>query len=78
VEGVLSATVIAPTAAQADALSTAFYVMGLEKAEEYCSDHEEIAAIMICPGQRSGSISVHSINLDDDELLPLSGDEEKH
>jgi thiamine biosynthesis lipoprotein len=77
VEGVLSATVIAPTAAQADALSTAFYVMGLEKAKEYCNGHEEIATIMVCPGQRSGSISLHSINLDDDQLLPLSGDDQK-
>lgn len=71
-EGVLSATVIAPTAAQADALSTAFYVMGFEEAERYCSEHEELSAIMVCPGQRSGSVSVHPINLEDDELLTPS------
>ena len=36
-EQVLSATVIAPTAEQADALSTAFYVLGLEPARHYCA-----------------------------------------
>ncbi len=38
-EGVLSVTVLAPTAAEADALSTAFYVMGPEAAMDYCRHH---------------------------------------
>jgi len=45
-EGVLSVTVLAPTAAEADALSTAFYVMGPEAAMSYCRDHASIAAIV--------------------------------
>jgi len=73
-EGVLSATVIAPTAAQADALSTAFYVMGLEKAEEYCAEHEEVAAIMVCPGERKGSVVVHPIGLKDEDWTQLGPD----
>lgn len=43
----LSVTVLAPTAAEADALSTAFYVMGLDKARRYCDDHSEVGAILI-------------------------------
>lgn len=70
-EGVLSATVIAPTAAQADALATAFYVMGLEKAEQYCSEHEGLSAIMVCPGERSGSVAIHSIGLEDEDYVQL-------
>jgi len=70
-EGVLSATVIAPTAAQADALATAFYVMGLEKAEQYCTDHEEVSAILACPGERSGSVAIHPIGLEDEEWVQL-------
>ncbi len=70
-EGVFSATVIAPTAAQADALSTAFYVMGLEKAQEYCSEHEDLAAIIVCPGERKGSVVVHPIGLGDDDWTLL-------
>ena len=52
-EGVLSATVLAPTAAEADALSTAFYVMGPEQTAAYCDQHPEIAALMFCPGTRA-------------------------
>ncbi|WP_298859373.1 FAD:protein FMN transferase [uncultured Gimesia sp.] len=43
----LSVTVIAPTAALADALSTAFYVIGIEKALEYCDNHTEVGTILI-------------------------------
>jgi thiamine biosynthesis lipoprotein len=49
-EGVLSATVLAPTGADADALATAFYIMGPETVEEYCRRHEDIGAILVCPG----------------------------
>lgn len=48
-EGLLSVTVLAPTAAGADALSTAFYVMGLDKAVQYCDDHPEVGAILVPP-----------------------------
>ncbi len=46
-EGLLSVTVIAPTATEADALSTAFYAMGLDKAVQYCDDHPEVGAILV-------------------------------
>jgi thiamine biosynthesis lipoprotein len=45
-EGVLSVTVLAPTAAEADALSTALYVMGPEAALDYCRQHPSIAAVI--------------------------------
>lgn len=45
-EGMLSVTVVAPSAAEADALSTAFFVMGLEKARAYCNNRKEIAAVL--------------------------------
>ena len=48
-DGLLSVTVLAPTAAHADALSTAFYVMGLDKALQYCDDHPEVGAILVPP-----------------------------
>jgi FAD:protein FMN transferase len=69
-EGVLSATVLAPTAAEADALATAFFVMGLEQATDYCSRHPELSAVMVCPGQRRGSIAVHAIAMADDVWTP--------
>ena len=45
-DGMLSVTVLAPTAAEADALSTAFYVMGPEAAMSYCRHRPAIAAIL--------------------------------
>lgn len=46
-EGTASATVIAPTAADADAISTAFFVLGAEAANAYCQPRPELAAVML-------------------------------
>lgn len=43
----LSATVIAPTAADADALATYFMVIGMEEARKYTESHEGIEAFLI-------------------------------
>jgi thiamine biosynthesis lipoprotein len=42
-----SASVLAPSAAVADALSTAFFVGGLEVAQAYCDVHPEITAVLL-------------------------------
>ncbi len=60
---VLSATVIAPTAAQSDALSTAFYVGGIEVAEAYCQRHREISVLLVLPGAKSGATELAPVNL---------------
>lgn len=46
-EGMASATVIAPTAAEADALSTAFFVLGVDAARAYCEAHPGIGAVLL-------------------------------
>jgi thiamine biosynthesis lipoprotein len=46
-EGVLSATVTAPSAAMADALATAFFILGAGKSRAYCEQHPEIGAVLI-------------------------------
>ncbi|HTQ40862.1 MAG TPA: FAD:protein FMN transferase [Pirellulales bacterium] len=48
-EGTLSTTVAAKTGAEADALATAFYVLGAEAAIEYCRRHAGISAVMMSP-----------------------------
>jgi thiamine biosynthesis lipoprotein len=63
---VLSSTVIAPTAAEADALSTALYVMGLEVAHEFCQLHREIAALLVTTGSKAGTTELHPLNLADE------------
>ena len=67
-EGVLSATVVAPTAALADALSTTFYVIGPHASFEYCKTHPEIAFVLTCPAQHGGGISVYTTGLAENEL----------
>jgi thiamine biosynthesis lipoprotein len=49
--GVASASVLAPSAAEADALSTAFYVGGVEVSRRYCADHPGVAAILLPDGE---------------------------
>jgi FAD:protein FMN transferase len=48
--GIASASVLAPSAAEADALSTAFYVGGLELAQRYCDTHPGVAALLLPEG----------------------------
>jgi thiamine biosynthesis lipoprotein len=45
-EGQLAATVVASSAAEADALSTAFFIGGRALAESYCATHENVLALI--------------------------------
>jgi thiamine biosynthesis lipoprotein len=63
-EGLYSATVIAPTAAEADALSTAFYVMGPEEVEKYCAAHPEISVLLVASAEREAEVRLFEFNLD--------------
>jgi thiamine biosynthesis lipoprotein len=63
-EGVCSATVLAPTAAEADALATAFYVLGPEGAEQYCGNHAEVGALLVTPGPKAGTVEISCFGLD--------------
>lgn len=60
-DAVLSATVLAPTAAEADALATAFYVLGPDGVGEYCAANPSIGALLVVAGAREGAV----------ELLPF-------
>jgi thiamine biosynthesis lipoprotein len=68
---VLSATVIAPTAEQADALSTALYVLGLDAAREFCQSRPEIGALLVTAGTKAGTTDLHALNLADDAWRAL-------
>lgn len=68
--GVFTATVVAATAAEADALSTAFYVMGPGGAAEYCAAHRDVAAVMVCARDASDEFDVHAFNLDSRRWQP--------
>ncbi len=70
-EEVLSTTVLAPDAATADALATAFFVMGVEATMEYCRTRSELAAVLICEGKRRGALEIHQIGLQPGEWNEL-------
>ena len=73
--GVYTATAVAPTAAEADALATAFYILGPGGTSEYCASHPEAGAILVCPREddHSGQLfDVHTFNLHDGRWLPAS------
>ena len=46
-DGQACVSVIAPTAAEADALSTAFYILGPDSARDYCTRHPEFGAVVV-------------------------------
>ena len=67
---VLSSTVIASSAAEADALSTAFYVGGIDLAQSYCQSHPEIASVLVT--QAGTQLQLAAFNLADDAWRRLS------
>ncbi len=69
VESMLSVTVLAPTAALADALSTAFFVVGLEKAAQYCHNETGVSALLIPPPAHGRRLEPVNIGMDDDILF---------
>ncbi len=56
-EGVLSASVVARSAGEADALSTAFLVGGPELAERYCAAHADTAVLLVTEAQPDATLS---------------------
>jgi thiamine biosynthesis lipoprotein len=72
-DSLLSATVIASSAALADALSTAFFVMGPEPALDYCRTHPEIAAILLCPIRGGAGFELRMAGLPSAQATYFSG-----
>ena len=70
--GMLSVTVTAPTAAQADALSTAMYVLGVDAAREICETLPSVAALLVFPGKGGTRVHVDTVGFAADELLLAS------
>ena len=68
VDGMLSVTVFSPTAAVADALSTAFFVLGVEKALECCDNFPDVGAILI-PWPKQGRVRPVMINVPEERVF---------
>jgi thiamine biosynthesis lipoprotein len=59
-EGLLQVSAVAPTGADADALSTAFFVLGREGTEAFCEKHPEVGAILVL-ADSMGSLELRPI-----------------
>jgi len=73
--GVLSATVIAGSAAEADSLSTALYVLGPAGLATVAPAGGDAAAILVVPGAAAGTVRVLTANLPEEswEIEPGDG-----
>lgn len=65
-EQILSSTVIAPTAAEADALATALYVMSLDEAATFAQQRTDVSVLLTTRGKHAGQVELHPFNLADD------------
>jgi thiamine biosynthesis lipoprotein len=71
-EGMALAVALAATAAEADALSTAFYVMGMEGARRYCQQYPGVSAILLADEPDGEPIA---INCAEGEWTPAPRDD---
>jgi FAD:protein FMN transferase len=69
-DGPLSVSVLAPTAAEADALSTAFYLLGPDAAAEYVDAHPEIGVLFLLRGDDPSRPVVLTRGLTDADFVP--------
>lgn len=71
-DSVLSTTVVARRATMADALSTAFHVMGIEEVSQFCERHPDVGALITRAGKHAGTVDLLAIGLADDEWQQVS------
>lgn len=71
-DGALSATVMAPSAADADALATAFYCQGPEFAADFCRQHPGVASLLVVPAKDRDGVAVCTAGFADDQVEFLS------
>ncbi|MDO5580157.1 MAG: FAD:protein FMN transferase [Planctomycetia bacterium] len=64
VSGIHSTIVLAPTARLADALSTAFYVLGPDRTEDYCRNHSDTSAVFLLESKKAPYIEIKTVNID--------------
>jgi thiamine biosynthesis lipoprotein len=71
-EGLASASVLAPTAAEADALATAFFILGVDRARAYCAAHPGIGAVLLPEAEQDRPI-VMGLAADTIDLASAAG-----
>ena len=69
VEGMLSVTVFAESAAIADALSTAFFVLGVENAQKCCDNLPNVGVILVPFPERGTRVTPTVIGVPEDQIF---------
>jgi thiamine biosynthesis lipoprotein len=69
-DGPLSVSVLAPTATEADALSTAFYLLGPEAAASYVDAHPEVGVLFLLSGDDPSRPVLFTRGLTDADFVP--------
>jgi FAD:protein FMN transferase len=67
-EGTLSITVVAGTGAEADALATAFYVLGVAASIDFCRQHPGVSAVIMSPVAGSSRVELTLVGIHHDDL----------
>jgi thiamine biosynthesis lipoprotein len=67
--GPASVTVLAPSAADADALSTAFFLLGAEAAKAFAEEHPEVGIVIVEEGEADGSPRVQTFGIRPEDFL---------
>ncbi len=75
-EGLLSATVIAPSAALSDALATALFVMGPELALKFSTGRPELGVILVCPASSGAGFEMKTAGLRENPGEPIWFDQQ--
>ena len=66
--GPASVTVLAPTAALADAVSTAFYILGVEAARAFIADHPEFGAVIVDRADHDSATALHVLGMSEHDF----------
>jgi len=72
-EGMLSITVLHPSAGWADALATGLFVAGIEDAIRYCERNPETTMLAILQGKRAGECEIVTCNMQPEQWRPARG-----
>jgi thiamine biosynthesis lipoprotein len=68
-EGVLSVTVLTHRADEADALATAFFVLGVDGAHAFRERRPDVKAVFVLPGAKDGTVSLESVGADEELMI---------
>ena len=69
--GPASVTVLAPSAAMADALSTAFYLLGPKAGAAFVADHPEIGVVIVLEGASGEPPQTLVFGLSESDFVPV-------